>query len=146
MKKNSSRMLVIYTLVAVILLGGIFALNQAGNTNEPDEQRLAEAPSVEGQPIAGGQSASVSIVEFGDYKCPSCKIWGEQVWPQLKQDYVDTGIASFAYINTMFHGEESVLAAQASEVIYAHHPEQFWDFHKAMFDSSRLKSIMMTSG
>ncbi|MFS0728421.1 DsbA family protein [Paenibacillus sp. 1P07SE] len=136
MKSNrKNRSLVIYTLIVIVLFGAIFAINQAGNTEEDSsEQPLAEAPSIEGQPLAGDENAQVSIVEFGDYKCPSCKAWGEQVWPLLKQDYIDTGLASFSYINTLFHGEESKLAAQASEVIYLDYPEQFWDFHKALFD------------
>ncbi|WP_020619271.1 thioredoxin domain-containing protein [Paenibacillus daejeonensis] len=133
MKKKKSRMLVVYTLVVIVLFGGIFALNQAGNNGNAEERRLAEAPAIEGQPIAGDPNAGVSIVEFGDYKCPSCKIWEEQIKPQLQQDYLDTGVASFAYVNTMFHGEESILAGQASEVILMNHPEQFWDFHKALF-------------
>ena len=81
----------------------------------------------------GKSDAAVSIVEFGDYKCPSCKAWGEQIWPQLQKDYVDTGIATFAYVNVLFHGEESRLAAIAGEAILSSNPEDFWAFHKALF-------------
>ena len=108
---------------------------------EKSNQKAAEAPSISGQPIAGQEGSSISIVEFGDYKCPSCKAWGEQVWPQIKQEYIDTGIASFAYVNTLFHGEESKLAAQASEVVYMNYPERFWDFHNALFDEQPQASL-----
>ncbi|MHA7964789.1 DsbA family protein [Paenibacillus sp. CAU 1782] len=133
-KNKSSRTLVIYTLVIIVIFGTLFVMNQAGEKKAKGNQATAEAPSISGQPIAGTETAKISIVEFGDYKCPSCKAWGEQVWPQLKRDYIDTGIASFAYINTLFHGAESKLAAQASEALYINAPDRFWEFHKALFD------------
>lgn len=133
-KSRNSRNLVLYTLIIILIFGALFALNQAGQKEESDIQQAEESPSVSGQPVAGNIDAKVSIVEFGDYKCPSCKAWGEQIWPRLKQDYIDSGVATFAYVNTLFHGEESRLAAQASEVVYMNNPERFWDFHKALFD------------
>jgi len=133
-KGKTSQGLVLYTLIAIVVLVAIFGLNQVGKKKEDSNQTTNELPSISGQPIAGIENAKVSIVEFGDYKCPSCKAWGEQVWPQLKRDYIDTGVASFAYVNTLLHGEESKLAAQASEVVYMNDPERFWDFHKALFD------------
>lgn len=133
-KSKSSRTLVLYTLVVIVIFGALFVMNQAGEKKENNTELQAEAPSISGQPIAGSEGAKVSIVEFGDYKCPSCKAWGELVWPQLKSDYIDTGVASFAYVNTLFHGEESRLAAQASEAMYISAPDRFWEFHKALFD------------
>ncbi|MBJ6360241.1 DsbA family protein [Paenibacillus sp. GCM10012307] len=133
-KNKNSRSLVIYTLVIIVIFGALFALNQAGKGKENANLTVEESPSISGQPVAGNADAKVSIVEFGDYKCPSCKVWGEQIFPKLKSDYIDTGIVSFSYINTLFHGEESKLAAQASETVYMNNPERFWDFHKALFD------------
>lgn len=129
-----SRGLVLYTTLFIGLLVVLFLISQYTSNKEDKMQTLAESPPISGQPVAGNAEAAVTIVEFGDYKCPSCKAWGEQVWPKLKEQYVDTEQVSFAYINTMFHGEESVLAAQASEVINRDYPDYFWDFHKALFD------------
>ncbi|WP_425414764.1 thioredoxin domain-containing protein [Peribacillus kribbensis] len=33
------------------------------------------------------------MYEFGDYKCPSCKMFNEQVLPSIKKEFVDTGKA-----------------------------------------------------
>lgn len=81
----------------------------------------------------GETDAPVSIVEFGDYKCPSCKAWGETVFPQLEKEFIKKGKASFSYINVLFHGEESTLAALASESVYKQDPDSFWAFHNAVF-------------
>lgn len=134
MKQN--KLLVIATLLAVALVAVVVVL-----LNRPAEQAETAAPvkaehvSTEGQPTLGDADAPVSVVEFGDYKCPSCKQWGETVYPKLKQDYIDTGKISFSYINVLFHGQESILASLASESVYKQDPDAFWDFHKALYDA-----------
>lgn len=137
MKKKSkkSRSLVVYTLVVIVLFVALFAINQVTNKKDNVNQTTADAPSTTSQPVMGNENAKVSIVEFGDYKCPSCKAWGEQVWPQLKKDYIDSGKAKFSYTNVLFHGKESKLGALAGEAIYTSNPEDFWTFHKALFDA-----------
>ncbi|MEF3309437.1 DsbA family protein [Paenibacillus sp. GYB004] len=103
--------------------------------DKPQTQTFEDRPPIENQPTIGKKDAKVSIVEFGDYKCPSCKAWGEQIFPRLTKDYVDTGKVSFSYINVFFHGPESKLAALAAESIYAQNPEAYWTFHKEVFNA-----------
>jgi len=133
--KKKSRNLVLYTSILIVLFVAIFAINQASNNNEEISRKTKESPSTSSQPVLGDKNAKVSIVEFGDYKCPSCKAWGEQVWPKLKADYIDTGKASFSYINVLFHGAESKLGAMASESVLKSNPDDFWKFHDALFDA-----------
>lgn len=134
MKQN--KMLVAVTLVAVALIAIVVVL-----LNQPTEQAETATPaktqhvSTDGQPTLGDVDAPVSVVEFGDYKCPSCKQWGETIYPKLKRDYIDTGDVSFSYINVLFHGQESILASLASESVYTQDPDAFWDFHKALYDA-----------
>lgn len=134
-KSGGSRYFVLYTAIIIIVVVGLFVINQQSKGGSKGSQSLDSAPSTAAQPVMGDAEAKVSIVEFGDYKCPSCKAWGERVWPQLKADYVDTGKATFSYINVLFHGEESKLGALAGEAMLKLYPEQFWDFHKGLFDA-----------
>lgn len=135
-KKNmKSRHLVLYTSVIIVLFVSVFAINEATKNKNENNQTTNEAPLTLSQPVMGNEASNVSIVEFGDYKCPSCKAWGEQVWPQLKKDYIDSGKAKFSYVNVLFHGEESRLGALASESVYKTYPADFWNFHKTLFDS-----------
>lgn len=130
MKKN--QLLVIVTIVAVALIALVFVLLNQDKTEPVDK---GDHVSIEGQPTLGKPDAKVSIVEFGDYKCPSCKQWGETIYPQLKADYLDKEDVSFSYINVLFHGQESILASLASESVYEQDPESFWKFHKALYDA-----------
>lgn len=131
---KKSRYLVLYSVVIIALLVAVFALNQATKSKDQVNQIIEEEPPISSQPVMGNEAAKVKIVEFGDYKCPSCKAWGEQIFQQLQKDYIDTGKAQFSYINVLFHGEESKLAALASESINKSNPEDFWNFHKLLFN------------
>jgi len=133
-KPGGSRYFVLYTAIIIVAVVALFVINQQSKSGDGNES-IGSAPSTVAQPVMGDTAAKVSIVEFGDYKCPSCKAWGETLWPKLKADYIDTGKATFSYINVLFHGEESKVGALASESMLKLHPEQFWDFHKKLFDA-----------
>ncbi|MBR3218117.1 MAG: thioredoxin domain-containing protein, partial [Exiguobacterium sp.] len=98
MKKN--QLLAILTIVAVALIALVFVLL---NQDDSTTAERGDHVSIEGQPTLGNPDAKVSVVEFGDYKCPSCKQWGETIYPQLKADYLDKEDVSFSYINVLFH-------------------------------------------
>lgn len=135
--KNSKKIVISTLILFAAIVGLVLFLNREDETAQETPQSTTSKghPSIEGQPTLGDADAPVSIVEFGDYKCPSCKQWGEVVYPKLIEDYVNTGKAKFSYINVLFHGEESILAALASESVYKQDPENFWAFHKAVFSA-----------
>ncbi|WP_249317088.1 DsbA family protein [Bacillus sp. FJAT-50079] len=128
----SNKTIVISTLgLFVVIAAFVLFLNKEEKT-EPTITTVNH-PSIENQPTIGDEAAPVSVIEFGDYKCPSCKAWGEKIYPQLEKEYIKTGKITFSYMNVLFHGEESILASLASESVYKHHPEAFWPFHNALF-------------
>ncbi|MEW4226383.1 DsbA family protein [Rossellomorea marisflavi] len=134
MKKNSN--MIFGMIVTVLALGLISLLVILSDTkSEPTATTTKKLVDVEGQPVLGEADAPVTIVEFGDFKCPACKVWGEEVFPQLVKDYVDTGKVKFSYVNVLIHGEESQMAGLAAESVLKNSPEQYWEFHKALFES-----------
>ncbi|SET57539.1 Protein-disulfide isomerase [Oceanobacillus limi] len=129
--KSPFGLIMIVTLVVVALAVALVIIN---NSMESDVgTSFDEAPSIEGQPVMGEEDAPVTVVEFGDFKCPSCKAWGENIYPQFVKDYVETGKVKFAYVNVLFHGNESKLASLAAESVYKQNPEIYWDFHKEIY-------------
>lgn len=132
-KGKGSRNFVLYTAIIVLIIVLLVVINQVQKKDEGQNDQFASAPSTESQPVLGDTNAKVSIVEFGDYMCPTCMYWGETIWPQLQKEFVDTGKATFSYVNVDFHAQPSVTGALASESIFKSHPDKFWDFHKALF-------------
>lgn len=72
--------------------------------------------SISDSPMLGDKNAKVTLVEFSDYECPFCKRHFEQVYPQLKKDYIDTGKVRLVYRNypLPFHDPMSTYEAQAA--------------------------------
>lgn len=132
---KQKKVLVVVTLLIVFLIVLSMFLIKNNAVQEKKSTVLNDTVKIEGQPTQGENSAPVSIVEFGDYKCPSCKQWGETVYPKLKKEFIDTDKVNFSYINVLFHGEESILAAKASESVYRQDKKAFWTFHKAIYDA-----------
>lgn len=130
-KNSTSKVLVIITTVIILL--GIALVVLINNKDSDTGEAFAEQPPIEGQPILGEADAPVTVVEFGDFKCPSCKAWGETIFPQLVNDYADTGKVKFSFINTLFHGQESTLASMAAESVFEQSPDAYWDFHNSLF-------------
>lgn len=88
----------------------------------------------ENQPVLGEESASVSIVEFGDYRCPVCKNFNESFFPVVKENLIDTGKAKFYYMNYPFIHADSTTSALFAETVYSELGNDiFWKFHDSIF-------------
>ncbi|MCF3944873.1 DsbA family protein [Oceanobacillus alkalisoli] len=133
MKSKNSTMKIVVIITTVIILLGVALVVLTNKNNSEVGETHAEQPPVKEQPVLGENDAPVTVVEFGDFKCPACKAWGEKIYPQLINDYVETGKVKFSFINTPFHGKESTLASLAAESVLEQNPEVYWDFHNALF-------------
>lgn len=135
MKISNMKFTVTLTLVVVLLAGLVVMISNQETETETEEEIVREEVDLTGQPTLGEEDARVTVVEFGDFMCPSCKGWGEIIYPQLVEDYVSKGDVKFSYVNVLFHGEESTLASLGAESVYKHDPTVYWDFHKKVFDA-----------
>ncbi|MCL5004078.1 MAG: DsbA family protein [Patescibacteria group bacterium] len=83
----------------------------------------------------GNPSASVKVVEFGDYQCPYCEQFYSSVFPQLKKDFIDTGKVEFAFRDLAFLGLESTNAALAASC--ANEQGKFWEYHDKLYGNQK---------
>lgn len=140
-KRNRLFFFIVMPIAILLLWGLLFMLNK-------QEEKMKEAASVSGpsvtfdltgQPTMGSPHAKVSIVEFGDYKCPACRVWETDVFPQLKQEFIDTGKAKYSFINYTSANSLSQIAAHAGEEVFRQNPDVFWKFHKALHHAPELE-------
>jgi protein-disulfide isomerase len=101
----------------------------------PSGTSTASSLDLEGQPMLGNENASVTVVEFGDYRCPYCARFDQAVVSKLRDQYIETGEVKFYFVNFAFLGQGSQQAAVASECVYNQDKEQFWDFHHAIYEN-----------
>lgn len=133
-KKSKKPPILFYTILGVViicLIGlAVFAKTSQDKANEPKPVSI----DTSNQPFLGKKSAPVTIVEFGDYKCPFCKAFTETYVPQIQKDLVDTGKAKFYFINFPFINTDSTTAAGFAETVYKElGNDTFWKFHEKLY-------------
>jgi protein-disulfide isomerase len=88
---------------------------------------------VDDDPMLGSPNAKVLIIEFGDYQCPSCRMFWKDVEPRLKKEYIDTGKVKLVFRDFPLTGihPEALLAAMAVDC--AADQEKYWQYHDKVF-------------
>ncbi len=92
---------------------------------------------VSGQPVYGDRNASVQVVLFEDFLCPHCASFTENVLPQLKREFGDSGQASFHHVDFLVM-DGSDAPAVAAECVYRQDNDAFWEVHPAMMRSQAI--------
>ncbi|MFB6192828.1 MAG: thioredoxin domain-containing protein [Candidatus Nanohaloarchaea archaeon] len=122
-------------VLGLMILGLVVPQLLSGSSSQQADFNLDK------QPMLGNPNASVTVVEFGDYKCPYCKRFGQQVFPQLKENYIETGKVNFYFINMAFLAPDSTTAAVAGECALNQvkkgnqSMKTFWNYHHAIYDN-----------
>ena len=88
---------------------------------------------VDDDPVLGSPDAKVLMIEFGDYQCPTCRMFWKDVEPRLKKEYIDTGKVKLVFRDfpLMQSHPEALLAAMA--VNCAGDQKKYWEFHDKVF-------------
>ncbi len=86
-------------------------------------------------PVRGDPNAPVTIVEYGDFQCPSCGAFARGVEPQLLAKYVNTGKVKLSFKHFPWIGPESKRAAEAASC--AHAQGRFWEYHDLLYTNQR---------
>jgi protein-disulfide isomerase len=72
--------------------------NKALKSSEVAEVNLDASPYlIKNDHITGSKDAPVTIVEYASVACGACANWHNQVYPELKSKYVDTGKVRYVF-------------------------------------------------
>ena len=117
-------------------------------TNQPDTQLDTDVvnttvsglfpanTSVRTITAMGNPDAPVTIVEYSDFQCPFCRRYALETFPQIKQDYIDTGRVNYVFKDFPIANlhpfayrlhEAALCAADERE------PNDFWTAHDIFF-------------
>jgi protein-disulfide isomerase len=124
-------------------------LQQQTAKNAPQEPPAQKAKlSLDAMPMLGVKTAPITIVEFTDYQCPYCQRFHVATFPELKKNYIDTGMVRF-FSRDMpldFH-PNAMRAAQAARC--ANEQGKFWQLRDVMGANPNnldLESILKFAG
>lgn len=155
-KKEWRKKMAIRGVIGVVAVGLALVLGQqlmaqsAGSQMadfQLDQQPVYTQSVLNGEADAMNATSSndtVKIVEFGDYSCGYCQSFNQEVKPNILSNYVETGQAEFYFINFDILGPDSTKAALADECVLREDPENYWDFHDALFENQGSSSGWVT--
>ena len=149
--------LIIGVIVVAIVVGiaASYSSSSSESVNLDMGRTHGTISTAMGSPILGNPSASITIVEFGDYQCEQCFAWFHNTKPAIVQDYIDTGKVNLVFVDLAFLGRDSPKAAQASYC--AEDQGMYWEYHDLLYtsqesvdggwaNSERLKAFAFSLG
>ena len=126
---NTKKIAVAGAAVALVAIVTIFASSYISDFDNMNTQRNTEQKF---ETIAlGSETATVTIVEIGDYQCEMCKLWFEKTRPQLIENYIDTGKVNLIFLDMPFLGQDSLPAAAATYC--ADYQDKYWDYQVKLY-------------
>ena len=137
----NKRAIVSITFVVLVIVVAIsFSSYQANLLEMHDKTKYLEKIAAKqspllnlenGSPPLGSESASITIVEFGDYQCEACYHWFHNTRDTLIDNYIETGKAKLIFVDLPFIGRDSIMAAQASYC--AEDQGKYWEYHTMLY-------------
>ena len=137
---NKRHVVSVVFVILVIVVAISFSSYQANLLEMHDPTKYAEKIAAKQSPLLnlengsyplGSASASVTIVEFGDYQCEACYHWFHNTRDTLIDNYIETGKAKLVFVDLPFLGRDSPKAAQASYC--AEDQEKYWEYHTMLY-------------
>lgn len=143
--KKGNWLLPISILIAGVMIAGslIYSVGRnsitqnqkssaSGLGNEPSSAAYGKLPPIGGRDaILGNPEAPVTFIEYGDYQCPFCGRFFNQVEPRLRDEYIKTSKVKMVFRNFQILGQESDAAGAASEC--AKDQGKFWAYHDELY-------------
>ena len=90
----------------------------------------------------GPENAPITIVEFGDFQCPYCRRWHEQVYESLLDSYPGQIRIIYRHLPLTSIHPDAFSAAEAA--MCAGEQDAFWQYHEKLFSSETLGAEVYT--
>ncbi|MDX1614595.1 MAG: thioredoxin domain-containing protein [Candidatus Promineifilaceae bacterium] len=107
---------------------------------EPPEPSGPRQVDTEGAYAIGDPDAPVTIVEFTDFQCPFCSRHYTQTYPQIVEQYVDTGLVRYVFKDFPLNNIHPQAAKAAEAARCAGDQEAYVEMHDLLFARQQVWS------
>jgi len=122
----------IYLFAIPIVIGMLTGMFLVFYPQSDNSKLLTESKLIQnGSPIMGNPSATITIVEWGDYQCTFCYKFHQSTLNTIKQDFIETGKVKLVFKDFPLNGPDSVLAAEAAYC--AQDQGKYWQYHDELY-------------
>jgi len=106
---------------------------------------LAQHPAQAERPgdhVLGDPGAPLTIVEYASFACPHCAHFQEEVWPVVKEDFIDTGRVRWVFRPILTNpvqlaAASTILAECAAEERYFEAADLLFERQEEIFNTAR---------
>lgn len=102
--------------------------------------RLQEPDPLIEQRTKGDPAAPLTVYEVSDFQCPYCRVFAEQIQPQLEREYVATGKLQIVFVNLPLVQLHPNAAAAHEFAMCAAKQDRFWPIHDMLFRTQKTWS------
>ena len=133
------------------LIGNGLAASSFLLATAPTAARAAALPTVEGDMVLGSPQARTQVVEYASLSCTHCAHWNNDVFPQLKARYIDTGKVRYVFREfltppTQFAAAGYLLARRVGPAKYFQVTDAIFRQQDAIFQSEDLWGGLLKIG
>ena len=125
-----NRIAFVAVIIAGIFIVGLLIAANLGGTRGIVDPEPGSYPFASGT-LLGSDDAPVEMVEFSDFQCPFCAEFHSENFPQILENYIETGKVRFVYRNYTILGPNSFRAAKGA--LCAAEQSSFWVYHDYLF-------------
>jgi protein-disulfide isomerase len=122
----------------LLLAGATLALTACGGADAPTIDGSGGEFTVADDYILGNADAKVTLVEYASVSCGACAFWHQNVYPDIKSQYIDTG--KIKYVFRPFPAGEPQMAQAGHKLALCADRTKFFKNIKLQFD--RQQQIM----
>jgi protein-disulfide isomerase len=85
------------------------------------------------QRTKGDPAAPLTVYEVSDFQCPYCRVFVEEILPQLDREYIATGKLQIVFVNLPLVQLHANAAAAHEFAMCAAKQDLFWPVHDLLF-------------
>jgi protein-disulfide isomerase len=134
MSKVLKPLIVIVLAVAVAAGAAVYLSRQPDQPTETSAATTTRADIKGGGHLRGPENAQLTLVEFGDYQCPSCGAY-HPVVKEILTRYPQQVRLEFHHFPLISIHPNSMMASMAAEA--AGEQGHYWEMHDLLFDHQR---------
>ena len=141
-KSSKTGLIIAGAVLVTVLVAGILLFRGDGGPNPNAPKTHPEmAALLEGGPLEdfslGNDDAPIVIVEYASMTCPHCAHFYTEVFPQVKEKYIDTGKARFIFREFPLDG----LAVAASMLARCAGEDRFYPMLDGLFETQKTWAV-----
>ena len=119
-------------MIPIIIGASVGLFLTAFSVQEQDSSSLTASKLIQnGSPILGDPTASITILEWGDYQCTYCYKFHKNTLEIIENDFIKTGKVKLIFKDFPLNGPDSKLAAEATYC--AEDQGKYWEYHNEVY-------------